>query len=206
MGHARTSRALALAAGLAMAAPVAEAADPPKPASEGDNTIGGAIAQPARDLNVMREKIPPPLAIAASAPYLPPADCQSADTEIAQLTRVLGGDIDAPDTSNGDNPAEAAVAGAVRSAIGLPFRGVIRRLSGAEKRDQTFRAAVMAGMVRRGYLRGVRAQMNCDAPTAVAASEPEAALPPDDPAAAPLAASAETAAQPASDIVEDAPP
>lgn len=209
MAHVPSSRALALAAGLALAALPAEAADPPKPASEGDKTIGGAIAQPARDLNMLRDKIPPALTIAASAPYQPPADCQSADTEIATLTKALGQDIDAPNTSNGDNPAEALLSGAVRSTLSLPFRGVVRRLSGAEKRDQAFRAAVLAGMVRRGYLRGVRTQMNCETLSAAADLEPAATAPPDavgqavaPPApqhpAGPQAIAAETAARPAS--------
>lgn len=178
MTHARTTSILSLAVATALAAGPASFAAPPRPASEG-RTIGGAIAQPIRDLNLLREKLPTPLVEAGKSPYAAPADCAAVETELAALTQALGPDVDDPGSADESGfSGEALVAGAVRSAIGLPFRGVVRRLTGAEKRDQTFRTAVLAGMVRRGYLKGVRSQMACDgAPVLTQAAAPAPAPP-----------------------------
>ena len=57
----------------------------------------------------------------------------------------------------------AGRAGAIRDAVGLPFRGVVRRLSGAEARDRELRAYVLAGIVRRAFLKGVAQAHDCPA-------------------------------------------
>lgn len=158
----RTSSIWGLGLAISLSAASAGLAAPPRPASEG-RTIGGAIVQPFRDLNLVRETLPAPLVEAGKSPYAPPADCAAAAAELARLTDALGPDVDTADGGEGGFSGEAVIAGAVRSAIGLPFRGVVRRLTGAEKRDETFRTAVLAGMVRRGYLKGARSQMACDA-------------------------------------------
>lgn len=170
----RTVSILGLGLVLSLSAASGSVAGPPRPASEG-RTIGGAIAQPIRDLNLLRETLPAPLAEAGKSPYASPADCAAVDAELALLTKALGPDVDLAPSDDNRFSGEALIAGAVRSAIGLPFRGVVRRLSGAEKRDQTFRSAVLAGMVRRGYLKGVRSQMVClPAPVLTEAAAPAA--------------------------------
>lgn len=126
-----------------------------------DDPIGGAFTQPLKDLSMIREAIPETLARAASSPYETesPSDCGRVAEEIAKLDALLGPDVDAADATRG--AADDLVSDAVRGALGLPFRGVIRQLSGAAERDRAHAKAVLAGMVRRGYLKGLRRGRDC---------------------------------------------
>lgn len=112
-------------------------------------TIRGAAMQPLRDLSVIRQKTPMILQKAAEAPYAPSGDCEIMRQEIADLDAVLGKDIE---TVNDDG--STLVTSAVRSAVKLPFAGVIRRITGAQKRDQAYEDALVAGVARRAYLKG----------------------------------------------------
>lgn len=158
----RTASATLIGLAVILFAAAAHAADPPQPSSGGDKTVGGALTQPVRDLNLLRDDVPEILIAARAAPYATGADCIAGEAEIAQLDQALGADIDQASEGGGDT-GETILAGAVRSALSLPFRGVVRRLTGAEKHDREFRAAVLAGMVRRGYLKGALSQMDCTA-------------------------------------------
>jgi hypothetical protein len=62
--------------------------------------------------------------------------------------------------------AAGLVTDAVRGATALPFRGVIRRVTGAETRDKLRARAVLAGMTRRGFLKGWMQAGQCPAPQA----------------------------------------
>lgn len=135
------------------------------------NTVGGVLKQPLVDLNITSVEIPPLLVEAAKAPYAPaqPNDCEGIDHEIAALTDVLGPDL-TPATEDGTpilsrEAAGDAAWGAARGAASgwIPFRGVVRYVTGAERSDQRARDAVLAGFVRRAYLRGLRAPLQCDA-------------------------------------------
>jgi hypothetical protein len=42
----------------------------------------------------------------------------------------------------------------VKSVVKLPFSGVIRRITGAQKRDAAHEDALVAGVARRAYLKG----------------------------------------------------
>ena len=146
-----------LAAGLAGAA----AAEPAKP-----SVVGEAVTQPLRDLSLMHEDPAAVLMAARAAPYATPqpATCAALAPRIAELDLALGHDLDDPSSLNSlDNMAGALVGGAIRDAVGLPFRGVLRRLSGAEARDRELRAYVLAGIVRRAFLKGVAQANNCPA-------------------------------------------
>ena len=58
----------------------------------------------------------------------------------------------------------AAVGALQRTAEGvIPFRGWIRKLSGAERHSRQVAAAITAGGVRRAFLKGVRASRSCGA-------------------------------------------
>jgi stage V sporulation protein SpoVS len=46
------------------------------------------------------------------------------------------------------------------------MRSWVRKLSGAEKNADEVRQAVLAGSVRRGYLKGVGLQLGCQPPAA----------------------------------------
>jgi hypothetical protein len=58
--------------------------------------------------------------------------------------------------------AEAGGAMVVNSLI--PFRGIVREVSGAAAKERRMRAAVNAGLARRGYLRGLAATKGCRLP------------------------------------------
>ena len=122
----------------------------------------GAIAQPFKDLGLVRENAEGLLLQAAASPYAVDdrADCAALAASIAQLEEILGPDVDVV-AQGGDSIGSDIVSGAIRSALGLPFRGVMRRISGAEARDRLRARAVLAGMVRRGFLKGLVRAVAC---------------------------------------------
>ncbi len=86
--------------------------------------------------------------------------------EIRGLDGDLGPDLDAPPSESNPGLIErgsSAVAGAVqKSAEGLvPFRGWVRKLTGAEKYSRQVAAAIAAGTVRRAYLKGISQTKGC---------------------------------------------
>lgn len=129
--------------------------------------LGDAAVQPLSDFNLRRREIPPVLLAAAAAPYAPPRapDCAGLDAEIGELDAVLGPDVDVP-MAKGDArrqlAAEFATDALRDAATGwIPMRGMVRRVTGAESRAKLLRQAVLAGAVRRGYLRGLAQERGC---------------------------------------------
>lgn len=120
------------------------------------------VEQPFRDLSLIRQTTPEILTAAAAAPYAfePPADCKVLGDELAALDLALPRDLDAP-REKGPGFAEDAALSALAGAFGLPFRGMVRKVSGAERRDRDHARAVLAGMVRRGFLKGVARTSGC---------------------------------------------
>lgn len=144
------------------------------PAEQREQQVGQAVATPLNDLNLVRAEIPEVLKSAAKAPYAMPDDptCDVLGKEIQRLDAVLGADLDTPQTASnpsllerGSTAAGDAAVGAVRSAAEgvIPFRGWIRKLTGAEKYSREVAAAITAGGVRRAFLKGVRASRACGA-------------------------------------------
>lgn len=141
-------------------------------ASNTPSRMGAAASSPLSDLNVMRSEIPAVLVDAQKHPYLVPVDqhCEAISVEIHKLDEVLGADLDTPASANspslierGSEVAEDEAVGAVqRTAEGLiPFRGWIRKLSGAERYSKQVSASIAAGSIRRAFLKGVAASQNC---------------------------------------------
>jgi hypothetical protein len=142
-----------------------------------DGRLAQAATTPLNDLNLVRAEIPEVLAAAAKAPYAVPADasCPALAADVRALDAVLGADLDTPITSanpslieRGSSSAGSAVVGAVRSTTQgvVPFRGWIRKLSGAERYERKVAAAIAAGSIRRGYLKGLGQAAGCDPPAA----------------------------------------
>jgi hypothetical protein len=111
-----------------------------------------AVAQPFRDLNLASEDAPAVLQRARMSAFRPPVACTAAEAEIRALDAALG---PRPSTEGQLSPSGLA-SSAVRSVWRLPFRGVVRQLSGASARDRDQAAARRAGLLRRGYLEGWR--------------------------------------------------
>jgi hypothetical protein len=157
------------------ATPQKEPAGAARPGPE--KKLGDAVVAPLADLNLVREAIPPILAAARKSPYALPPDlsCMALGAEIEALDTALGADLDtaatAADPSLVERGAEAAgdaVIGAVRNTTEgvLPFRGWVRRLTGAERYAKEVAAAVAAGTIRRAYLKGLGQAAGCAAPAA----------------------------------------
>ncbi|MBP7814924.1 MAG: hypothetical protein KA085_02275 [Phenylobacterium sp.] len=133
-------------------------------------SVQGAVASPLRDVNVLRTKIPQVLLDAMADPYaLPePASCARITSMILPLNGALGADLDEPALDEDDLMVRGrgAALGAVASAASglIPFRGWVRKLSGAERHDSLVSAAINAGAVRRAYLKGLGESRGCKPP------------------------------------------
>ena len=141
------------------------------------DTLRDAVAAPLEDLNLKQTAIPPALQRAVDNPYdlTDLTRCEGIAGEIGRLDAALGPDLDEappPDArSRGKKVADAAYGagvGEVRNTTQhvLPFRGWVRKLTGASRHDKAVQAAIKAGDVRRGYLKGVGMRMNCAPPAA----------------------------------------
>jgi hypothetical protein len=137
--------------------------------------LGGIVATPFRDLNLTDGTIPPVLLDAKAAPYAPPPllSCTALWTQVQVLDLVLGPDLDAP-AKEGDSgklawatvAAGDAAAGALQGAVegAIPFRGWVRKLSGAERSARENAAAIAAGSARRAFLKGMASGRDCQRP------------------------------------------
>lgn len=110
---------------------------------------------PLRDLNIDARDIPEVLQAAARAPYATAGldQCDATISQIAALDSVLGADYDIADDDGGDRLSEGRIGQSVIGSI-LPFRGILREVTGAAGNDRDLRAAYTAGMVRRAFLKG----------------------------------------------------
>lgn len=136
-------------------------------------TTANAVATPLTDLNLVQANIPELLQQAAHQPYALPADrsCEALAAAIKQLDEVLGPDLDTPSPDArglldraGDEAGDAAAGALKRTAEGvIPFRGWIRKLTGAERYSRRVAVAITAGGVRRGFLKGLRVSQGCAA-------------------------------------------
>ena len=140
--------------------------------SNAQQQLTQAATTPLSDLNLVRADIPAVLAAAQKGPYALPADrsCAALGTEVQALDAALGADLDTPPTATNPGLVERgsvavgnAAVGAVRSAAEgvVPFRGWVRKLSGAEQYSKDVAAAIAAGTIRRAFLKGVGQANGC---------------------------------------------
>lgn len=127
-----------------------------------------AATTPLSDLNVVRAEIPPVLSAAQKAPYAAPADrsCAALGADVQALDAVLGADLDTPATGSNQSLVERSAGDALKNAAEgvIPFRGWVRKLSGAERYSREVAAAIAAGTVRRAYLKGLAQAAACAPP------------------------------------------
>ena len=128
------------------------------------DTARTMATKPLRDLNLMRDEIPPKLLAVMQKPYSLDGlkTCKQFAAEIAKLTEVLGPDVDAVKVKAGETATET-VLGTAESVVGslIPGAGIMRRLSGADAAQRKAQAAVFAGSLRRAYLKGVARGKGC---------------------------------------------
>ncbi|KEO92507.1 hypothetical protein EH32_14705 [Erythrobacter litoralis] len=153
-----SNRALAFIAAACLAAPsYAQVAKP-------DADVEDIARTPLEDLNIDGDEIPPVLIEAAEDPYAREAltDCNAIVAEIARIDRVLGPDYDYLGRPEGGLKPGRVAKGLVGSLI--PFRGIVREVTGAAGEERELIYAITAGMVRRGFLKGLGMGRGCDYP------------------------------------------
>jgi hypothetical protein len=106
--------------------------------------------------------VPPLLATIKAEPYRAPASpaCDTASAEILAINDLIGADLDTPPEPE-DNKKNLIAKGSDMARGLVPYGGVVRFVTGANKKDKELREAVMAGYARRGFLRGVQLNLKC---------------------------------------------
>ena len=138
-----------------------------KPRSDVDKVIDGAgeaVEQPLKDLNIVKEKVPPDLEAIMERPYDlgGKTSCAQLKAEIARMTASLGPDVDAVKPTKDKTATDMVVDGAQSLAGGLiPGQGLLRKVSGAEAAQKKKAAAILAGSLRRAYAKGLAKGKGC---------------------------------------------
>ena len=151
-GRVRIGTGMAILGALAFALPVAGAS--------GQST-GHIVTQPARDIGLEKTKIPPLLVTVSENPYTTEGtgSCAQIASSIAALNRIIGPDFSSSPAKNKENMAKMGGEAVVNSLI--PFRGIVREVSGASAAERRKTAAIDAGIARRGFLRGLQVARRC---------------------------------------------
>lgn len=125
---------------------------------------GEIVSQPARDVGAAPTKIPPVLLAAHDAPYglAGLSSCRKLRQEIDDLSNALGPDFTIRNEKKENRAGKLAEAGGktIVNAF-IPFRGLVREISGAAPAQRRLNAAIDAGFARRGFLRGVAYSRKC---------------------------------------------
>lgn len=141
---------------------------PDKPVTERSPNMGDAVTTPVSDLNLKKGEIPPLLIAAQERPYhLGGIDrCNQITAAIREFDVLLGDDIDLPQ-DDGQRVTAGRVAQAAVGAF-IPFRGLIREISGANTHERRMQAAIEAGIARRAFLKGYGQARGCRYPARAA--------------------------------------
>lgn len=136
-----------------------------------DITAEDVVSTPATDLNLKKNEIPALLLAAEERPYGLQGlnTCSQITDAIGQLDAVLGEDIDLPQ-EGGRKVLPGRVAQSVVGSL-IPFRGLIREISGANAHDRALQQAVLAGVARRSFLKGIGQGKGCRYPARSATLE-----------------------------------
>lgn len=164
MRISRTDRAvLSLVAAAALAMPAA-ARDRDEPVVGRTPDAADVVMTPVTDLNLKKDEIPAVLLSAAADPYSSAGirKCADVSAALAPLNAALGPDMDVA-TGDPDRLSTGSVAKSVVASF-IPFRSILREVTGAAEHQRNFEAAIYAGAVRRGFLKGLGQQMKCPYP------------------------------------------
>lgn len=147
----------------------ADAAKPPPEKEPGrlqeaGERTGEIMTQPVRDVGLAKSEIPPPLVAAVEAPYSLKGikTCRQISAAVQELNLVLGDDFAGGEPRKENRAGKLAEAGGktvVNSLI--PYRSLVREISGAAPAQRRREAAIDAGYARRGFLRGVHQTRKC---------------------------------------------
>jgi len=170
---------LAALAALLLAATAAQSvtAQPTDPRDKGSdkindgdralNTMENIATKPLKDMNIVKKKVPPELEAMMADPYSLKGlrTCRQLQLEVRNIDRLIGPDVDSQEAraeARKQTPAEFVFGAteAIASSL-IPFTGLIRFVSGAQKRERYAAAAVFAGAIRRSYLKGSARNRGC---------------------------------------------
>ena len=128
----------------------------------GQKHVKTVLDRPLHDLNVMQPAIAAALQKAARAPYAPPdPSCEALTFEVQQLEMALGPDFDRRSAvSNKTLPTVAQIEGEAAGSF-IPYEGALRFITGADRRDRKVAELILAGAVRRAYLKGTGEARGC---------------------------------------------
>lgn len=142
-------------------------------ATKTQEQVTDAVTAPLNDLNIVKADIPEILLETQKQPYAIPENrsCEALLVQVIDLDAVLGPDLDANETHNKPSLIERGSEQATKAAIGairrttesiIPYRGWVRKLSGAERYSKKVAAAITAGTIRRAYLKGMLVAQGCE--------------------------------------------
>lgn len=132
--------------------------------TERDVSATDIATTPVSDLNLKKDEIPAVLLTAQSRTYdlAGLRRCPALAAAVTELDSVLGDDFDLPqDAADRLNTGKMA-----QSVVGsfIPFRSVIREISGANEQQRKMRLAIEAGLARRAFLKGFGEARGCGYP------------------------------------------
>ncbi len=129
-----------------------------------------AASTPLRDFGLSKEEIPPAVASAVMLKYAPPETCAQATVLVRGFDAVLGDDIDRPEDKDDDGliargavEASKLIIGAAKDEVTglIPFRGLVRRVSGAKAHEKKVQNAIYVAHLRRAFLKGWANAQGC---------------------------------------------
>jgi hypothetical protein len=159
--------ALAAVVTLLTATPVLAQTTEPSRTKQIEEDASKVATSPLKDVGVVKDKIPQVLIDARTATYVLPSPltCKTIFDAVDALNAELAPDLDNPSTQIKSGMSATEIGETVVHGL-TPLRSWVRKLSGAEKNANEVQAAILAGSVRRGYLKGIGLQMGCKPPAA----------------------------------------
>jgi len=141
-----------------------EPAKPTQPLANRDVGAMDVARTPMTDLNIRRDEIPKLLLDAQASPYRVSGltRCSQIAAEVGEFDAVLGQDVDLP-AEAGRRVSPGRVAQSVVGSF-IPFRGIVRELSGANAQDRALQYAIQSGLARRAFLKGYGEAKGCRYP------------------------------------------
>ena len=131
------------------------------------DSAGRIVSQPARDVGAAKTVIPPALLAASENPYGTKGltNCKQIASAFHSLTDVLGPDFYAGEVKKENKAGKLAEAGGQTVINGfIPFRGLVREVTGAAPAQRRLNRALDTGYARRGFLRGLYVARKCKSP------------------------------------------
>lgn len=130
------------------------------------------VMSPLADVNLRKKDVPAVLEAALADPYdlTGIKSCEGYVTAIQSLDAALGDDIDVAREKTDDEKMGNSAGAIAKSVIGsfIPFRGIIREISGANAQQKAWERALYAGSVRRAFLKGMGQSKGCAYPASPA--------------------------------------